>query len=47
MSNSIIEVMNLAKSYTITHEGRKHIALYDVVLKKTIFLIDSFIVSGS
>ena len=32
MSNSIIEVNNLSKSYTITHEGReRYTALRDVM----------------
>ena len=32
MSNSIIEVNNLSKSYTISHEGReRYTALRDVV----------------
>ena len=35
MSNSIIEVNNLSKSYTITHEGReRYTALRDVMAQK-------------
>ena len=35
MSNSIIEVNNLSKSYTISHEGReRYTALRDVVAQK-------------
>ena len=35
MSNSIIEVNNLSKSYTISHEGRKrYTALRDVMAQK-------------
>ena len=35
MSNSIIEVNNLSKSYTISHEGReRYTALRDVMAQK-------------
>ncbi len=35
MSNSIIQVTNLSKSYTITHEGREsYTALRDVMAQK-------------
>ena len=51
MSNSIIEVNNLSKSYTISHEGReRYTALRDVVAqkaKKIFSFPKSMSVSGS
>ena len=42
MSNSIIEVNNLSKSYTITHEGReRYTALRDVMAQKAKKILES------
>lgn len=50
MSNSIIEVNNLSKSYTISHEGReRYTALRDVMAQKAkkIFSFPSSLRGGS